>query len=280
MLGLLRQRCRQLLQDGTVQVVIGYGQTEPDTPVVPVFITDPNQADQLTWNDACHFNLVTYLNHAAIRALGRAAICVKACDERALVVLEQESQIRREDLYVIGIGCDGVDQPRSEKCRSCEERTPRFADERIGDTAGNHAEAAGRYQPLEAFLEKTPAERMRYWQEEFARCTRCYACRQVCPLCYCSTCIVDKNRPTRIDTSATLKGNFAWHITRAFHLAARCVGCDQCTRVCPAGIDLRLLHLSQARAADRHFAHTAGQSHESVPPVGSYSEKDREEFIK
>jgi formate dehydrogenase subunit beta len=195
MLGLLRQRCRQLLQDGTVQVVIGYGQTEPDTPVVPVFITDPNQADQLTWNDACHFNLVTYLNHAAIRALGRAAICVKACDERALVVLEQESQIRREDLYVIGIGCDGVDQPRSEKCRSCEERTPRFADERIGDTAGNHAEAAGRYQPLEAFLEKTPAERMRYWQEEFARCTRCYACRQVCPLCYCSTCIVDKNRP-------------------------------------------------------------------------------------
>ena len=29
-------------------------------------------------------------------------------------------------------------------------------------------------------------------------------------------CIVEKNRPTAIDTSATLKGNFAWHITRAF----------------------------------------------------------------
>ena len=99
-----------------------------------------------------------------------------------------------------------------------------------------------------------PSERLAYWRQELARCVKCYACRQVCPMCYCPRCIVDKNRPQAISTSATLKGNFAWHITRAFHLAARCVGCEECTRVCPAGIDLRLLNLSLAQAAEENFA--------------------------
>ena len=102
-------------------------------------------------------------------------------------------------------------------------------------------------------MAKPAAERWAFWKSEFARCVKCYACRQVCPLCYCERCIADKNRPVTIDTSATLKGNFAWHVTRAFHLAARCVGCDECTRACPAGIDLGLLNLSLAEAAEENF---------------------------
>jgi ferredoxin len=91
---------------------------------------------------------------------------------------------------------------------------------------------------------------------------------------------VDKNRPTVIDTSATLKGNFAWQITRAFHLAGRCVGCDQCTRVCPAGIDLRLLNLSLAQAAEEEFSFRAGEDPKQEPILGSYSPADRENFIR
>ena len=76
--------------------------------------------------------------------------------------------------------------------------------------------------------------------------------------------------PTRtarwsISTSATLKGNFAWQITRAFHLAGRCVGCDECTRVCPAGIDLRLLNLSLAKAAEENFGYRAGMDLAAEP---------------
>ena len=56
----------------------------------------------------------------------------------------------------------------------------------------------------------SPAERMAFWAKQFDRCVKCYACRQVCPMCYCERCIVDKNRPHAIDPSATLKGNFAW----------------------------------------------------------------------
>jgi ferredoxin len=280
MLGELRETCRQLLRDDVVQVVIGYGQREPGMSVYPVFVTQPEQAEQLTWNEACHANLVAYVNRPDVRALGKAAVVVKACDERALVVLEQECQIDRSDIYVIGLACDGVDQPRTAKCQSCVNQTPRFADVVIGTAAETSQNPVERIAPLDTFLQKSPAERMAYWQHEFSRCTKCYACRQVCPLCYCRQCIVDKNRPVRVDTSATLKGNFAWHITRAFHLAGRCVGCDECTRVCPAGIELRLLNQSLTRAAAEFFDCEPGSAPHALPVIGTYSEDDQGSFVR
>jgi len=75
--------------------------------------------------------------------------------------------------------------------------------------------------------------------------------------------VADKNRPVVIDTSATLKGNFAWHITRAFHLAGRCVQCGECSRACPAGIKLGLLNKTLARAADQCFGYRAGMDPEN-----------------
>jgi formate dehydrogenase subunit beta len=90
---------------------------------------------------------------------------------------------------------------------------------------------------------------------------------------------VDKNRPVCLSTSATLEGNMAYHITRAFHMAARCVECEECTRVCPAGIDLRLLNQSLSKAAEEHFAYRAGIDAEAEPLVGSYSQQDKEDFI-
>jgi formate dehydrogenase (coenzyme F420) beta subunit len=278
----LRQKCRQLLADDTVKVVIGYGQTAPDGDVVPVFITKPDDVDQLVWNDRCYGNLTKYLLRKEVAALGRAAICVKGCDERALVVLEKESQVDRSQITVIGLTCGGVGEPHHAKCESCDVHTPRQADVMIGDgkTAAPPTPTENRYAEIEAFLKKTPAERMAYWQAELSRCVKCYACRQVCPMCYCRQCIADKNRPVSIDTSATLKGNFAWHITRAFHLAGRCVGCDECTRACPAGIDLRLLNLSLAKVAEEGFNFRAGIDPAAEPIIGAYSQQDHEDFIQ
>jgi formate dehydrogenase (coenzyme F420) beta subunit len=282
MLDELRQTCRRLLQEGTVQAVIGYGQAAPGDRVGPVFITRPEDVDQLVWNDQCFANLTKYLSRKEVLSLGKIAICVKGCDRRALLVLEKESQIDRAQITVIGLACDGVGQPRLPKCESCERHLPQGADITIGQptTADEPVAAEHRYAEIEAFLQKTPEERMAYWQAELSRCVKCYACRQVCPMCYCRQCIVDKNRPVVISTSATLKGNFAWHITRAFHLAGRCIGCDECTRVCPAGIDLRLLNLALAKAAEEQFQYRAGDDPEAEPIIGSYSQQDHEEFIR
>ncbi len=314
MIATLRDICRQLLLDRKVDVVIGYGQepvgwasspssvgqvanlpderdtlevraaidrlkTYPTAAVFPVFVRRPEDVDQLVWNDRCYANLTVYLKRPEIRALGRPAIVVKGCDGRALVVLEKESQLDRSQIYVIGMACDGMGRP---KCWTCDVHEPRGADVLIGQAAGNATAitADERYAAIRAFLTRSPSERLAYWRQELARCVRCYACRQVCPMCYCPRCIVDKNRPQAISTSATLKGNFAWHITRAFHLAARCVGCEECTRVCPAGIDLRLLNLSLAQAAEENFAFRAGDDPQAEPVIGSYAVQDRESFIQ
>jgi coenzyme F420-reducing hydrogenase delta subunit/ferredoxin len=265
----LRAAARRLLTEGRVQVVIGYGERGP------IFVTKPEDADKLVWNQSCLTNLPAYLKRKEVKTLGKAAIVVKGCDERALLVLEQESQIERENLHVIGMACEGLGVP---KCVGCAVRQPRFADEVIGQA--KPAEAVDHYAALDVLMAMSPEERMGFWAEQFDRCVRCYACRQVCPTCYCEQCIVDKNRPQEIETSPTRQGNFAWQIARAFHQAGRCVGCGECTRVCPAGIDLWALNLALARSAENNFGYTAGTESTVEPLIGSYSVKDQAEFIR
>jgi ferredoxin len=276
----LRETCRKLLAEGTVQVVIGYGESAPGGPAYPIFVTRPEDCDRLVWNDRCFANLTTYLKRPEIRAMGRPAVVVKGCDARALVVLEQESQIDRAAMVAVGVACYGVGHPIEPKCAACDLHVPRHVDVVVGEVNGSTESREGRYDELEALRRLSTDERIAFWQEQLSRCVKCYACRQVCPLCYCERCIADKNRPQAIDSSPSLKGNFAWHITRAFHLAGRCVGCDECTRVCPAGIDLRLLNLSLAQAAETQFGFRAGMDPAGEPIVGAYSQQDKETFIR
>lgn len=41
----------------------------------------------------------------------------------------------------------------------------------------------------------TSVERFSFWEGEFSRCIKCYACRAACPMCWCRRCVVDNNQP-------------------------------------------------------------------------------------
>ena len=58
---------------------------------------------------------------------------------------------------------------------------------------------------------------------EFDRCIRCYACRQVCPGCYCSTFMFERDDGLWIDVGFELPQNHMFHLGRALHQAGRCV---------------------------------------------------------
>lgn len=294
----LRNAIRDLFAQGKIDAAIGYGRVGVDGAVGAVFVTSPDEVDQLIWNDECRQNLAVHLTRPEIKALGKLAIVVKPCDARAVVVLANESQIKREELQVIGMVCEGVKLANPDgttadklypKCLSCVEHAAKHVDILIGSAekaaeldqanAGS-ADKVGNQARLAELRAMTTEERFAFWRNEFSRCVRCYACRQSCPLCYCNRCVADKNRPTRIDTSSSLKGNFAWNILRAFHLAGRCVGCGACASACPAGIELDLLNLTLANAAKEYFDYTAGAEPGVGPLIGSYSPEDKEEFIR
>ena len=276
----LQEKATELLTDKKVNVVVGFGQLETGG-IGAVFVTSPHQTDRLLWNDQCSGNLTIYLTKKEIKKLGKPGIVVKGCDAKTLAVLESENQIDRNDLVIIGIACSGIHErgKLQDKCLSCDVRQPPHCDIVIGEVALAETKT-DRYAKLTGLLSMTTEQRLEYWKEELSRCIKCYACRQNCPLCYCDVCVADKNRPTRIDTSATLKGNFAWNILRAFHLAGRCVGCSVCTNACPAGIDLDLLNLTLAKAAEDNFQFRSGMKRDAEPLIGMFSPDDHERFIR
>ena len=276
----LQEKAAELLTVKKVNVIIGYGQLETGD-VGAVFVTSPHQTDRLIWNDQCSDNLTVHLSRKEIKKLGKPGIVVKGCDAKTLVVLEAENQIDRDNMVAIGVACSGIQErgKLQNKCLSCDVGRPLHCDFVIGEVPAAAAKGE-RYAKLVQLMAMTLDQRLEYWKGEFGRCVKCYACRQNCPLCYCDVCVADKNRPTRIDTSATLKGNFTWNILRAFHLAGRCVGCSACTNACPAAIDLDLLNLSLAQAAEDHFQFRSGMKRNADPLIGTFSPEDQETFIR
>lgn len=120
-------------------------------------------------------------------------------------------------------------------------------------------------------MDRPADERWSYWTSQFARCVRCNACRESCPLCGCSQCVAQKSRPRWIDASPTPAGNWVWNVTRAFHHAGHCTECESCTHACPAGIPLGALNHHLNRAAEKAFGpREAG----SRSPLCGYSLED------
>ena len=290
----IRTEAVKLLQEGSGTAVVGYLPGRRPGTAGPALVTTAEEAARLVFSPACVNNLSVYLTKAKKGVLkkGRVAIVAKGCDLRALAGLMGESQVKREDLFIIGVACPGVygavgdrtlplcEGNIARKCRECTVQLPVGVDL----VAGSPAQLS-ELTPVEA-LEMAriealpPAERWAFWKEHFSRCIRCLACRQVCPFCYCEQCLCDKNRPQAVESSPRPAGNTAWHIVRAMHLAGRCSGCAECERACPMDIPLNLLNRRMARELKELYDYEAGMLPQENGPLTQYREDDDQSFIK
>jgi ferredoxin len=275
----LKEKARELLSGDKVDVVIGYGQgTKPGT-AMPIFVRRAEDVERLVWGPQCDHNLAVYLTRKEVRALGRPAIVAMGCTARAIVVLIQEHQLLRENVVILGMSCEGMGDPLFRKCQTCDVRTPGEYDELIGSEIGP-AEGVVEDPEKDRLDGAAPEERWAYWTETLDRCIRCYACRAACPMCYCERCIVEKNQPQWVASSPEAKGNLNWNVTRAMHLAGRCVECEACERGCPVDIPLMLLNREISRVVEEHFDYRAGYEKDGKPVMVDYSPQDKAEFIR
>ena len=256
----LKEVVKQVLPE--VDVVIGYRQGFDPHHATPAFITGEEEIDQLIWNPLCVHNLSTYLPQ--LTKTKKVGVIVKGCDSRSIVQFMQENLIDRDKVVIIGIPCRGVisiskvmeainhqvieavscegetikvKTPSGEqsfsvldvapgKCPSCQVMTPLVYDHLIGDAIQSDRPKEKLFADIMEFEQQPLEERFAYWEKQFDKCIRCYACRNACPLRVCSdSCIAETRDPHWVSQRLDLTDKFMFHMIHGVHLAGRCTGC-------------------------------------------------------
>ena len=265
------ESARELLQLGTVGVVIGYGKGTGARRRT-LFIRAADQADALVFDNNCSQNLSVYLTRAEIKELGRPAVVATMPTLKSILQLASEKQFTEGQALFIAVGSSG-DAAVVSKLDEIE----KF----VADVGSVSAQSQSDWEVGPTEIRALPREkRWEFWQEQFAKCIKCYACRASCPLCYCSECLVECNKPQWVPVAAHPEGNLYWHLSRAMHLAGRCVACGSCSEACPVGIPLHLLNAQVGESVSSQFGHTAGVSANAIYPLSAFKVEDRESFIK
>ena len=278
----LINRMKELLQDGTVNRVLGWKKGDLPYNPEPAFFQSAEELDEFVYDGFCGANLSKYMI-AASALEGKTLVLLKPCDSYSFVQLMKEHRVDREKAYIIGIGCKGkldIERIKAEGVKGIEaisgaeidsacdtlkistiygDKTVAYKDamlERCHVCKGKEhriydelmLESADtldsdRFQGVEAIENMTSEQKFEFFKSELSKCIRCNACRNVCPACSCRKCVFDS---TKFDSAQ--KANVdefeekMFHIIRAFHVASRCTDCGECSRVCPQGIPLHLFN--------------------------------------
>jgi ferredoxin len=250
-LELLRDAVKKLLAEGQVEGVLAL---RADGPASTPHLF--RQGDDLD-------DLVLWPKYALPRTLdmlldsdpdARLAMVTRGCEERGIVEMAKRNQVDLDRLEMIMLACT---EEERDQCR-CAWPYPTRID--VGEKVEGIADQ------LVAEHEKlSDAERTEFWKQQFARCIKCYACRTVCPQCFCEVCVLEQDLWVE---SGVLAPPFpSYHLIRAYHTVSKCVGCMECERACPADIPLTVLYTLLRRDAEEMFEYVPGRSVDEPPPL-------------
>ena len=264
--------CKNLLEENTVNTVIGFQKGGELGLSLPCFIDSPMDAGKLVWNNRCVPNLSGYLSER----IGRTAIVAKPCDARAVVSLIKENQLKRNDIYIVGLACDGMVNSEGKPlpaCLECKVRIPPVYEVLVGDKVVDN--------PQDKTIELSPCPPKDMTQEpslchkveeltpgferfvgEMNKCILCFSCRQSCYGCYCKTCFMERGEPDWQTASPDIGAKMLYHLGRSTHLSGRCVECGACENACASGVDIRYLIKAVTHFIEVTYDYQAGMDNE------------------
>ncbi|MEA2095360.1 MAG: 4Fe-4S binding protein [Candidatus Cloacimonadota bacterium] len=315
----LVEKVKEIIKNKEVDVVIGWGKGSLPFSATPIFVETEEDAEKLIFDETCRNNLTTYLTKDKRRIskeYNKIGIVVKGCDSRSVVLYAVENQIKRENVVLIGVPCNGVFEKKKisqlvdgkevlefkidgdkivfkgrnfeqthslkeilcDSCLACQHPDAPEHDYFIG-TPRKEVNVPDAYKSVEDFGQKSAEERWAYIQEEYSKCIRCYACRNVCPSCYCPECFVDQNDPQWIGKTPEVTDSIIFHLIRNLHVAGRCVDCGACVSACPVDLDLRIMSKKVEKEIKDRFDYMAGTDINEKPAMASYCENEKQDFI-
>ena len=272
---LIREEAKKALKSGDVSTVIGWTATRFDDRTRPFFAETEEECDQLVWNSFC-------INGTAKYALDdrypdkKIGIIARGCDSRALNRMLKDKQLKRENLYIIGVVCDGKDNP---VCETCRHKNPLTYDVLVGEPVQEMMDA-DRFREVTEFEKLSPDERYAYWAKQYDRCIHCYACRNACPACNCVECYADQYRVGWQGKASDREQNQVYGLTRAFHVGDRCIECGECERVCPMDLPIMRQTRKMLKDINELFGeYECGLPDDETPVLGSFKTEDPDEFM-
>ena len=308
---------KELLADKKIDLFIGWEKGTLPLSATPLFVTTEDEADRVVFDITCGNNLSIYFTKDRKQfADKKVGIAVKGCDSRSVVLNILEKQIDRENVVMVGIPCHGVldkkkvlaktdgrevlelidngdtitvsgngyelSLDRSEilstSCLACIYPDAQECDIFIGEPR-TEVPNENRLKEIKEFEALSTSERWAQTCTEYEKCIRCYACRNVCPSCYCNVCFVDQNDPGWIGNTNEFTDSMVFHIIRNLHVAGRCVECGACERACPMDINLLLLNRKVAMEVKDRFGDIAGLDINGKPAMVDFREDEKQEFI-
>ena len=276
----LRERARVLLSEGKIACFIAWGSTRFSQRAIPKFISRPEDAGHLIYNEHCLNMLANYTLDFQYGA-ATVGLAARGCEARAINRLIADGRLNRSKVYLVGIPCAGMRENGqiAEKCAFCRHRNPIIYDELLSEEVIEQAHPA-RFTAV-AEMESMDSDTLyAYWQNQFAKCIRCYACRNACPACNCLECYTEQYRTGWQGKQANALENSIFGFTRAYHIGDRCIECGECEYVCPMSIPLMKINRKLVKDVEELFGSPeSGLFCEEVHALGSYSKDDPEEFM-
>lgn len=192
---------------------------------------------------------------------------ITVCAGSGKITFEASSDQGKEILEALGMTTAG-------DAKAHEDRRQARLDKRSQAKQALFEETANKLNTIDGF------------ETYIGRCLNCYNCRAACPVCYCKECVFLTDvyahpsdllleRAARRGAVKLPTDTSMFHMTRLSHIGHACIGCGQCSSVCPSDIPVTDMFRTISEKTQAFYHYTPGKDVNDPIPQLAYREKSQ-----